>query len=133
MKANTKALFNTEGPIFMLAKRELTNCNVAIYGVSYDGTTSFRPGARFGPTAIRQVSNGIESFCPQLKIDLTELNFADLGELEITFGNPEPVINKVEIDWSGKKLILESLVLISLNNCFNRVVFPMSCSFAFIQ
>ncbi len=96
MKSDTKPIFNDEGSIFMSANRNIENCNIGIYGVPYDGTTSFRPGARFGPSAIREVSNGIESFCPQLEIDLEELNFVDLGTLEIPLGNPEAVINEVK-------------------------------------
>ncbi|KGG14534.1 MULTISPECIES: agmatinase [unclassified Prochlorococcus] len=87
--------FDTEGSIYMGAKRDLNNYEVGIYGVTYDGTTSFRPGARFGPSAIKNVSNGIETFCPQLNMDLDEINYADLGNLEISFGAPEPVIQKV--------------------------------------
>ncbi len=87
--------FNTDGPIFMGAKRDPTNCEVGLFGVPYDGTTCFRPGARFGPNDIREVSNGLETYCPQLNMDLEELNFADLGSLEIPIGAPEPVINEV--------------------------------------
>jgi len=46
---------------------------VGLFGVPYDGTTSFRPGTRFGPAAIREVSSGLESYCPQLDRDLEEL------------------------------------------------------------
>ncbi|MDB4313187.1 arginase family protein, partial [Akkermansiaceae bacterium] len=38
---------------------------VAIIGVAYDGTTSFRPGTRRGPDGFRSVSEaGIESYSP---------------------------------------------------------------------
>ena len=88
--------FNTEGTIFMGASRNTTNCAIGIFGVPYDGTTSFRPGSRFGPSAIRQVSSSLETFCPQLNLDLKNVKFADLGSLEIPFGAPEPVINLVK-------------------------------------
>ncbi|AAQ00893.1 MULTISPECIES: agmatinase [Prochlorococcus] len=93
---NKDPIFNCDDAIYMCAKREVDNCNLGIYGVNYDGTTSFRPGARFGPSSIRQVSNGIESFCPQLNLDLEDINFTDFGNLEINFGAPEPVIKKVK-------------------------------------
>ncbi len=95
MSKNLYPYFNTEGAIFMGAKRTLKNCAACIFGVPYDGTTSFRPGARFGPTEIREVSNSLESFCPQLNLDLEKLNFADIGSLQIPFGAPEPVIKLV--------------------------------------
>ena len=53
-----------------------------MFGVPYDGTTSFRPGTRFGPAAIREVSAGLETYCPQLNLDLEDLDFADLGAVE---------------------------------------------------
>ena len=87
---------NQEGAIFMGASRSLKECKVGIFGVPYDGTTSFRPGTRFGPHAIREVSNCLETFCPQLNLDLESLNFADLGSLDIPHGAPEPVIQLVK-------------------------------------
>ncbi len=87
--------FDTEGAIFMGARRVPAGCRVALFGVPYDGTTSFRPGARFGPAAIREVSNGLESYDPQLDLDLEELAFADLGAVEIPCGAPEPVVEAV--------------------------------------
>jgi agmatinase len=68
---------------------------VGLFGVPYDGTTSFRPGTRFGPAAIREVSSGLETYCPQLDADLEELAFADLGAVTIPFGAPEPVVAAV--------------------------------------
>ncbi len=40
--------FTTENAVFMGAKRNPNNCKVGLFGVPYDGTTSYRPGARFG-------------------------------------------------------------------------------------
>jgi agmatinase len=89
-------LFDSDGAIYMGSQRDPAGCRVGLFGVPYDGTTSFRPGTRFGPTAIREVSNGIETYCPQLDLDLDDLAFADLGALEIPFGNPEPVVAAVK-------------------------------------
>jgi len=88
--------FDTEGAIFMGAQRDPVGCQVGLFGVPYDGTTSFRPGTRFGPAALRDVSAGLESYCPQLDLDLEELAFADLGAVAIPFGDPEPVIRAVQ-------------------------------------
>lgn len=88
-------LFDTEGAIYMGARREPQGCTVGLFGVPYDGTTSFRPGTRFGPAAIREVSSGLESYDPQLDLDLEDLAFADLGAVAIPFGAPEPVVAAV--------------------------------------
>ena len=88
--------FDSEGGIFMGSRRDPAGCRVGLFGVPYDGTTSFRPGTRFGPAAIREVSQGLETYCPQLEMDLEDLAFADLGAVDILFGAPEPVVEAVQ-------------------------------------
>ena len=88
-------VFDTDGTIYMGSQRDPAGCRVGLFGVPYDGTTSFRPGARFGPASIREVSNGLETYCPQLDRDLDDLAFADLGAVDIPFGAPEPVVEAV--------------------------------------
>ena len=88
-------LFDTDGALYLGSRRDPAGCRVGLFGVPYDGTTSFRPGTRFGPGAIREVSRGLETYCPQLGRDLEELAFADLGAVAIPFGDPEPVVAAV--------------------------------------
>jgi agmatinase len=57
-----------------------------ILGCPYDGSASFRPGARFGPSAIRRVSWGIETFSPYFQKDLIQCSIHDLGDLELPLG-----------------------------------------------
>ena len=38
--------------------------SIVLYGAPYDSTTSYRPGARFGPAAIRHESYGLETYSP---------------------------------------------------------------------
>ncbi|MDG1071302.1 MAG: agmatinase [Akkermansiaceae bacterium] len=65
----------------------------AILGCGYDGTTSFRPGTRRGPDGLRGVSDaGIETYSPAQDRDLEEIQFTDLGNLDLPCGAPEPVI-----------------------------------------
>jgi agmatinase len=90
-----QSLFDDEGAIFMGARRNPKGCRVALFGVPYDGTTSFRPGTRFGPAAIREVSTGLETYCPQLDRDLEDIAYADIGAVEIPYGDPEPVVDAV--------------------------------------
>ena len=92
---NLKKYFDADGAIFMGSSRNPDNCNVGIYGVPYDGTTSFRPGSRFGPSSVRQVSNGIESYCPELNKDLNDINYSDFGSLKIPYGSPAPIVSLV--------------------------------------
>ena len=88
--------FNPDGAIFMGAKRSIDNCKVSLLGVPYDGTSCFRPGSRFGPSAVREDSYGIETYCPQLNLDLEDINFADLGSLDVPVGDAKLTIEYVK-------------------------------------
>ena len=94
-QAINQNLFDDEGAIFMGGRRNPEGCSVALFGVPYDGTTSFRPGTRFGPAAIREVSTGLETYCPQLDRDLEDIAYADIGAVEIPYGDPQPVVDAV--------------------------------------
>lgn len=41
--------------------------SVVLYGLPFDSTTSFRPGARFGPSAMRHESFGLKETVRELK------------------------------------------------------------------
>ncbi len=72
-------------PSFLGAKRSLRfqkNCT-HIVGFCFDGTTSFRPGARFGPNALREATFGQETYSPYLDRDLEDYNILDIGNLPI--------------------------------------------------
>jgi len=100
-----KNLFNNEGPIFMGAKKNSSNCSIGIFGVNYDGTTSFKPGARFGPNAIRDVSESLETYCPFLNKDLNFINYFDAGSLKINSSDTYSIIKKVK---SGTNLLVNN-------------------------
>ena len=48
---------------------------IVLYGAPFDSTTSFRPGARFGPSAIRHESFGLETYSPYQDRDLTDIQY----------------------------------------------------------
>jgi agmatinase len=56
----------------------------AIFGAPLDLTESFRRGARHGPTAVRYMSDSLESYSPVLDRDLEDLSVLDLGDLSFT-------------------------------------------------
>ena len=96
-KSNLKdlSLFNNDGAIFMGAQRGFDQCSVSLLGVPYDGTCCFRPGARFGPSAVREDSYGIETYCPQLNLDLEDINFADIGSLDVPLGDAKLTLDYI--------------------------------------
>ncbi|ABM73084.1 Arginase family [Prochlorococcus marinus str. MIT 9515] len=91
-----KNLFDKEKAIFMGSKRNPDNCSIGIFGVNYDGTCSYKSGAKFGPNAIRQVSTCLETFCPRLEKDLEDFNYVDFGSLIIHKKDSKSVIKSVK-------------------------------------
>lgn len=69
--------------------------DIRIIGAPFDGTVSFRPGARFGPGAIRVASDGLETYSPFLDADLEEVSYADAGDLELPMGDIGGVLSVI--------------------------------------
>jgi len=62
--------------------------DAAVLGVPFDTATSFRPGARFGPEAVRSASAMLRPYHPQLDVDVFgTLSLVDGGDIEVTPGN----------------------------------------------
>ena len=78
---------------FADADASYEDARYVIFGVPYDGTTSFKPGTRFGPRAIRELSFNFESYEPSTGIDFCEVPVADLGDLEVS-RMPEEVVGQ---------------------------------------
>lgn len=70
--------------------------DTVIFGAPFDSTTSFRPGTRFGPSAMRSESFGIETYSPYQDKDLLDLRVFDSGDLELSFGSPESALADIE-------------------------------------
>jgi agmatinase len=56
---------------------------IHLIGFCFDGTTSFRPGARFGPQALREASWGLEDYSPYLDKDTQDYSIVTMGDLPI--------------------------------------------------
>ncbi|WP_456421318.1 agmatinase [Thermococcus sp.] len=66
-----------------------------ILGVPFDGTTSYKAGARFGPTLIRQATLNLESYVLDYGIDIAGLPIADIGDVAIVSGDPRKTADRV--------------------------------------
>ena len=84
------------GARFIGAAENEQDAKVVLYGAPYDSTTSFRPGTRFGPAAIRSESFGIETYSPLQDRDLEDFPFFDSGDLELPFGAPDRALEMIE-------------------------------------
>ncbi|MBQ6136143.1 MAG: agmatinase [Kiritimatiellae bacterium] len=82
---------------FIGAEKEFGEAGVVLFGAPYDSTTSFRPGTRFGPSAMRTESFGIETYSPYQDRDLeSDANVHDAGDLELPFGAPDRALDMIE-------------------------------------
>ena len=69
---------------------------MVIFGAPFDSTTSCRPGARFGSSAIRHESFGLETYSPYQDEELTDYTVFDSGDLELCFGSSKEALKDIE-------------------------------------
>jgi len=67
-----------------------------VVGVPFDGTSSYKPGSRFGPSAIREASCNIETFSLRTLEDIEHVKICDVGDLWVTHGNLMETNRKLE-------------------------------------
>ncbi|HNW25544.1 MAG TPA: agmatinase [Candidatus Gastranaerophilaceae bacterium] len=70
--------------------------DVVMLGLPFDGTVTYRSGSRFAPEMIRLASWGIETYSPYFDMDLEEVNFHDVGDLEFPLGNTQKSLNLIK-------------------------------------
>jgi agmatinase len=74
----------------------IQDVDVAVVGVPFDTATSRRPGARFGPEAIRSASIGLRPYHPPLDVDVfARLSVVDRGDVAVTPGNAERTAGQI--------------------------------------
>jgi agmatinase len=81
---------------FLGAKEPGRAARVALFGCPYDGTASYRAGARFGPNAIREASQVLETYDPRLQCDIADASFCDLGDVEFSPGDKADALSRIE-------------------------------------
>lgn len=69
--------------------------SAVIVGVPFDATSTFRPGSRAAPAAIRWGSQSIETYSPVLRRDLEEAPVFDGGDVALTGSDPEAMRSAV--------------------------------------
>jgi agmatinase len=71
--------------------------DIVLYGAGFDSTSSFRPGSRFAPSAIRSETYfAQEDYSPYLDRDLTQQRIHDLGDVEVVLGNTTETLDRIE-------------------------------------
>ena len=81
---------------FLGCDAHFDEAEIVLFGAPFDSTTSFRPGARFGSSAMRHESFGLETYSPYQDQDLTDYPVFDSGDLELCFGSAELALADVQ-------------------------------------
>ena len=81
---------------FLACEAPYEDAKIILFGAPFDSTTSFRPGARFGSSAIRHESFGLETYSPYQDKDLEDYAVFDSGDLELCFGSSEMALQDIE-------------------------------------
>ena len=77
--------------------QEVPRWDIAVVGIPFDGGTSYRPGARFGPAAVRQGSRLLRPYHPALGSLPFELaQVVDAGDIPCTPFSTEEAVTEIE-------------------------------------
>ena len=78
-------------PLF-LGSGDPEGAEIALFGVCWDGTSSFKAGSRFAGFAVREASFGMEEFSFHQQRSLADVKFCDYGDLFLPPGQKERVM-----------------------------------------
>jgi agmatinase len=86
---------------------EVARCDIAIVGIPFDSGTTYRPGARFGPAAIRQGSKLLRPYNPaQDTTPFNSVQMADAGDVACNPFHIEEAIGQIH---AGVDALLRSV------------------------
>jgi len=77
-------------------RRSFTDSEVVVLPIPVDRTTSYVGGTRNGPHEILQASSHMELWDEELKVDVHGVGIFTLPEMELPFGEMEPLIEEIE-------------------------------------
>ena len=83
-------MLNKNVETFLGCDADYADAQIVLFGAPFDSTTSFRPGTRFGPAAIRRESYGLELYSPYQDKELTDRAVLDAGDIELPVRRPRP-------------------------------------------
>ena len=76
---------------------DLSDADVAVFGMPWDGSASFRSGARFGPEAVRSMSGMLRTYNPVQKVQVFgEISTIDYGDSPTAPGYVEDTLKRIE-------------------------------------
>ncbi|WP_111511015.1 agmatinase [Mycobacterium kyogaense] len=76
---------------------QVTCADIVVAGVPFDSGVSYRPGARFGPTYVREASRLLRPYHPAMDVSPFELvQVADAGDISVNPFNIDEAIETIE-------------------------------------
>ena len=104
--------------------RDVSQCDVAIVGIPFDAGTSFRPGARFGPQAIRQASRNLRTqYHPAYDVEpFIVQQVADAGDMACNPYNINQAIEQIET--AATDLLQQTGAIVSLGGD-HTIAYPL--------
>ncbi len=76
--------------------RKVGAYEAAFVGIPFDTGTTYRPGTRFGPQAVRRISAVYDGYSVDAGVDIfEELDFCDAGDVFVIPGNIEKTFDQV--------------------------------------
>jgi agmatinase len=102
---------------------EVSQADVAILGVPFDSGVSYRPGARFGPSHIRESSRLLRPYNPALQVPVfATQQVADAGDLAVNPFSIDDAIGAIE---RGARDLLERTRFVLTLGGDHTVALPM--------
>ena len=77
-------------------QKPFNEASYTILGVPFDYTSTYRTGARFAPTAIREASLNIETYSFRTGLDVEKIKIHDLGNLDVS-ANIDETLKRLEL------------------------------------
>jgi len=90
-----RELYVSPTVVFSGYQKTFSEADYTILGVPFDVTSTYRTGARFAPTAIREASLNIEGYSFRASVDIEDLKLNDLGDLHVT-GDAAETLKRLE-------------------------------------
>ncbi len=105
-------IVNNNSGIFFQPIVSPADADCILLGLPFDGTVSGRPGARFGPAAIRAATRNEEDYSPYRDRDIATLRIADAGDMDLPHGDTAAVLATI-LD-TARGLVRQDAPLVSL-------------------
>lgn len=81
---------------FKGAQAPFTAAKIVVVGVPFDSTSTYRPGSRFAPSAIREASANLEGYSWRVGVEAEAIATHDMGDLNVIHGDVKATLSRIE-------------------------------------